>query len=288
MTHVSTRYRHEPRWFWLFLAWGSISLPIYLGPLIYLHWVVMLGLIIFAFWRRSWRPMFVIILSPFAIGFISGALSWFGQRPCYITWGLPETEFYNLDPHTRTYWESLGDLLDGSEPAKAGPHNLGLNLMCRAFGKPPRTYSGVYPTREEADLLTRSAMETPITVFEKGQIILPSGSLDIDERQSSAMLKTCWISKAGNSSFHKISVRVIQADEDALLIRLTVDAEDRAKFLESDHVFLLDRKRLWPFAIYALKERLGGTRYPYFSHRNGASELLDLSNLPPEFSGPLY
>jgi len=262
--------------------------PIYIGPLIYLHWVVMIGLIICAFWRRSWRPVCVIILSPFVIGFIWGALSWFGQRPTFITWGLPEAEFYNLDPQTRIYWESLGDLLDGSEPARATPHNLGLTLMCRAFGKPPRTYSSVYPTREEADLLTRSAMETPISVFEKGQIILASGPLDIDERQSLAMLDTCRMIKGGNFSFRKNSVRVVQAGEDVLLIRLTVDADDLAKFLESDHLFLLDRKRLWPFALYVLKEGLGSTRHPYFAFRDDASELIDLSNLPPEFSGPLY
>ncbi len=288
MNQDSKCFKSQPRWFWMFLAWASMCILMCLGPLNYLVLIVMAGLLAFAVLSRSWRPMVVLMLSPIVVSFAAGALSWFSLRPAFITYGLPASGFYNLSPETRTYWDTMGCVMDGGEELELGPRNLGLELMLDVFGNPPRTYAGKYPSQDEAEKLTRSVPVTPMEAFKKGLLHVAGRSLSIDERQSSAMLDTCRISKAGNSSFHKISVRSVQAGEDALLIRLTVDAEDHAKFLENDHVFLLDRKRLWPFAIYALKKRLGGTRHPYFAFRDDASELIDLSNLPPQFSGPLY
>jgi hypothetical protein len=233
--------------------------------LIYFLLAIMVSLLVAAVFWKSWRPVLVLAFSPLVVSFAFGVFSWFGDRPAYFVYGLPGPSFFNLDKNSRTYLSTLGCVSDGGEKLELLRANLGLSLMCRIFGWPPSTYHGNFPSQEEAETLTNSAPITPFEVFIKGFAIFGDQSLQLNERQTRQMLRGC--NSSANVDTDSTSVRCASVGEDCVLIRII----NHDPIFETDLIYLIDRAKVWPFAVYVL--RGNAHRFPYFAWADEASEL---------------
>ncbi len=267
----------------MFSCWLGMVILMELGPLSLGVLPIIAALVLMAFRTRSWRPIVVVLLSPIMLSLSLGVLVWFSLRPSYRTFGLPDAAFFNLDPKTRTYHNTWGCLIDEGEMQSMRYHNFALECMCRVFGKPPNTYSGLYPSKEDADKETVNAPTILPEAFLEGALLVDGQHIYIGAKQSRAMLKTTGIPE-GHAD--KMTVRVREISSDCLLVRLIYQHRLFAE-LNTDAIFLLDRQRKWPFAIYDFVPDSLVTRYPYFVSAHDVSELREYSP-PPPFLGPLY
>lgn len=285
MSQDSKRFKSQPRWFWMFLTWAGMYILMHLGPLNYLVLIVMAGLVALALWSQSWRPIIIVMISPIVISFAVGVLSWFSKRPSFITYGLLARDFFNLSPDTRTYWGTMGCVMDGGEVLELGPRNLGLELMLTVFGNPPRTYDGPYPSKEDAEKWTSDSTVIQSKDFLSGVINLGQERVVIHASQAREMLRTLGLHDyLFDESEGGLLVRAHESSPECLLIRITCRREPGV-WGSSDCIFLLDQKHMWPFAVYDLQPESYLHGAPYFARKGGLSEL---STPKSDFSGPLY
>lgn len=247
------------RWFWVFLSIGSMWVLMALGPLTLLVPFVCVFLIVNALQSKRSRPLLAVGLSPMVVLFVSGIMSWFSTRPSFQFFGLPTPEAYNLKSETRCYARSSGCLVDGGEMIRQGPHNLGLTLMCAAFGWPPKTYHGFYPSQEQANKLTEDMVAIPLKDFEEGLLRLPAGQIEVGEHQAHRMLLDANTLPGDGTSNGNISVRAQVFEGDCLAIRVTNDNPDMA----TDLFYLFDRTTRRAFARYQYGSR--SSNPPFFA-----------------------
>ncbi len=291
MCETSSFPKRRPSWLWLGLLWIAFMVsPPFEGSL-YLGLGLMALLLIWGIWRRSWKPILILMLMPASVGLTFGALDWFSLRPARHCLGYPGREFFNLDAETRTYRSTGGCIIDPGAVLSLLPHNLGLESMCWLFGQPPRTYGGLYPSKEEADHWTHEVPPVPLKTFISGMVPVGQQQVDIHPAQAHEMLRTLAlnVSFQGDADEKLPVIRAHAASPDCLLIRISCSSRKYFDREPVDAVFLLDRARLWPFAAYDLAPNSSFHAHPYFAYYRDVSELTQKAmQKPPDFSGPLY
>jgi hypothetical protein len=142
---------------------------------------------------------------------------------------------------------------------RQGPHNLGLTLMCAAFGWPPKAYHGFYPSQEQADELTEMMLAIPLSDFKEGMLRLPAGEIKVGEYQANRMLRDAFILPGDDTSNSKIRVRAQVFEGDCLAIRVTNDNPD----MTADFVYLFNRATRRAFARHQYGRRYSDP--PFFA-----------------------
>lgn len=267
----------------MFLSWFGMVILLSMGPWSWLIPVVMAGLLVTFFRTRSWRPIVVLILSPIMLFGTFGVLSWFSLRPAFQ--GHGSSGYDNLDLVTRTYRSPLGGTLHEGDVLCFGSYSLALKGMCWLFGKPPRTYAGVYPSKDEAERMTHDAPPVPAKVFMSGIIPVGQQQVNIHAVQARIMLRTLLLNGGWFDDKDVLLVRAHAPSADCLVIRISCSSQIRSDGEPVDAVFLLDRQRMWPFAIYNLLPDTSLDRHPYFRYKSNVSELAESK---PDFTGLLY
>lgn len=106
--------------------------------------------------RRRWiSAALIVACTPLTVTMLGGVAEYKAGTARLRTMGLPGLEFWSVDRGYRCEWMTGGCLSDGSEELRDGPYNTAVMLMIQLFGPMPGSYTGPYPTREEA----RAAVE---------------------------------------------------------------------------------------------------------------------------------
>lgn len=79
--------------------------------------------------------------------FISGSADYFTGSATFKYVGMPDVEFYNLDPTYRAWNSTSGCIMTGLESFTHKPNNLAIKCWSRLLGFQKNVYAGVYPDR---------------------------------------------------------------------------------------------------------------------------------------------
>lgn len=256
MLNPAAKPIRAPSWLWVLLAlsfwatghWGLLS---------FLYWILVGALIILIVTTRSWRPVLVLLTSPTTIYSVQGASRWFDEKPAFAFYGLPSAGSFNLDPRTRCYWRSTGCCVDGSEDIWQPATNFGLEIMCQAFGWPPKSYHGPYPTQEEAIKLTSSAEPIRWEDFKSGLVKTSAFEMQLGGNQWEKIASEADLNLWDGEKMLPPRLAAVHAGEDCVLVIISNNKTDEPTEL----IYLFDRKTSWPFARYVIRGHGG---YSYF------------------------
>lgn len=118
-----------------------------------------LGLVIYLFVKQTKLKWYLLLCSSWTViplfSFVSGTKDYFQGKAVIETIGMPNAEFYNLDPDLRLWHSTSGCIVMGFEPFTQVPNNLAVKLWTKLLGTQKGVYKGVYPTKEQAEELIK-------------------------------------------------------------------------------------------------------------------------------------
>ena len=126
-------------------------------PIGLLFWIAAL---VYLFFKRIKLKWYLLLASSWTLvptwSFISGSKDYFQGEAAIETFGMPNGEFYNLDPDLRVWNATSGCVVMGFEPFTQVPNNLAVRLWTALFGTQKGVYKGAYPTKQQAkDLMSK-------------------------------------------------------------------------------------------------------------------------------------
>ncbi|AXY73733.1 hypothetical protein D3H65_06970 [Paraflavitalea soli] len=111
------------------------------------------GALLYLFIKRTKLKWWLLLVSAWVIvpllSFVAGSSAYFQGKATIETFGLPDEEFYNLDPDLRVWYSTSGCVVMETEPFKQTPNNWAVRFWTRLLGPQNDVYKGGYPTREE-------------------------------------------------------------------------------------------------------------------------------------------
>jgi hypothetical protein len=111
--------------------------------------------------RRRWvAALCILVLTPITLYFVLGAVSYFHGKPFLLH---PGFNHGNPDPVYRCRYRHYGDALSDEVWVITLGHNLGVCTMIRLFGPAPGSYTGPYPTAQEAKAAVAGAARVDVT-----------------------------------------------------------------------------------------------------------------------------
>jgi hypothetical protein len=117
-----------------------------------LFWI---GAFIYLFIKRTNLKWYLLLVSSWTLipilSFVSGSKDYFQGEAAIETIGMPNAEFYNLDPDLRVWNSTSGCVVMGSELFTQVPHNLAVRFWIALLGSQKGVYKGIYPTKEQAN-----------------------------------------------------------------------------------------------------------------------------------------
>jgi hypothetical protein len=120
-------------------------------PLVLLFWI---GVLVYLFIKRTNLKWYLLLASSWTLmplwSFLSGSKDYFQGKAAIETFGMPDGEFYNLDPDLRVWNSTSGCVVMGFEPFTQVPNNLAIRFWTSLLGTQKGVYKGVYPTKEQA------------------------------------------------------------------------------------------------------------------------------------------
>jgi hypothetical protein len=232
---------------WVLVCW--VLFP--LGPLSLVMAITLPIAVWYAIRARSVVTVFLLLLNPLSLFFLSGVVDYAGGRPTLRGMGLPSPEYANIDRATRCRRSSGGCLIRGNEWISIVPHNLALRTMVFFFGPPSSAYDGPYPTREEA-MAAVSAGGVPVSAeqFVSGALPTDTGDIRIDmqvmEKVGIHLFPLSGYGMGEAREGEQLHSVLWQGRCLILRWRRKQDADQ-----EKDEVILLiDRRNSRPFAVY--------------------------------------
>ena len=209
-------------------------------------------------YRGAWLPFgFLLLASPMGFFFIDGMLDYAKGAPKLHSMGLPSLASYNIDPRTRSFYQTGGCLVDGDEWVSQDCHNLGVLTLGTLFGPPSRSYGGPYPTKEQAMRLSSSAPVIDDSDFLKGKIPLGGGILEMSPdhiRKIAEDLRFYSLGYDEDPDPSLIHIRATVFEKRCLILRLVEQDSfpTPTKSDDRDFIILIDRKNMRPFAYYRI------------------------------------
>jgi hypothetical protein len=122
-----------------------------------LCWIAAL---VYLFFKRTKLKWYLLLVSSWTLiptwNFISGSKDYFQGQAAIETFGMPDGEFYNLDPDLRVWNATSGCVVMGTEPFIQVPNNLAVRFWTALLGTQKGVYKGAYPTKQQAkDLMSK-------------------------------------------------------------------------------------------------------------------------------------
>jgi hypothetical protein len=147
--------------FWLAGAWALFLL----GLTVYGSLFAAVLAAVVAVWRKKHALMVAaLLLNPFSIGFLRGALSFIAGDGRLHSYGTPRTESQCIDPHYRCErFITRRKLQSNCQVLEHELMNSGLKSMIEIFGPMRASYPGPYPSKAEALQSLAAAVDIPAT-----------------------------------------------------------------------------------------------------------------------------
>ena len=145
--------------FWIALISSWLTFIFFFTiPFGLLFWIVA---VVYLFIKKTELKWYLLIASSWTLvpvwSFASGSIDYFKGKAVLEYVGMPNAEFYNLDPELRAWRSTSGCMVVGFEPFTQAPNNLAVNFWTSLLGPQKGVYNGVYPTKEQAiELMNKS------------------------------------------------------------------------------------------------------------------------------------
>ena len=138
--------------FWVAATSSWLTLLFFFSiPFGLIFWV---GALVYLFIRRNKFKWYLLLVSSWTLipiwNFVSGSKDYFQGEAAIETFGMPDGEFYNLDPGLRLWHSTSGCVVMGFEPFTQVPNNLAVRFWTSLFGTQKGVYKGAYPTKQQA------------------------------------------------------------------------------------------------------------------------------------------
>ena len=129
-----------------------------------LFWLVVL---IYLFVKRTKLKWYLLLCSSWTvvplISFVVGTKDYFQGKAAIETFGMPDAEFYNLDPDLRLWNSTSGCIVLGFESFTQVPNNLAVKFWTKTLGRQKGVYKGIYPTREQAEEMIKQGEQVSLS-----------------------------------------------------------------------------------------------------------------------------
>ena len=165
MEDPATHKTPVQRVFWtaVISSWLTFLFFIFI-PFGLLFWI---GALVYLFIKRTKLKWSLLLASSWTLvpfwSFVSGSKDYFQGNATIESFGMPDSEFYNLDPDLRVWHSTSGCVVMGFEPVTQVPNNLAVRFWTSFLGPQEGVYKGVYPTKEQATKLISSGEPVKIT-----------------------------------------------------------------------------------------------------------------------------
>ncbi|MCB9698735.1 MAG: hypothetical protein H6738_18280 [Alphaproteobacteria bacterium] len=162
------------------VAWAPVLVYWPLGFFVWLPF----GLWLFS--RRWWLAPLSVVLTPAVVipgSNVGSAVVAYASGTAELrTYGMPDPEFFNLDPTWRMHWRTRGCVIDGTEALTDEPYNATLKLLVTVFGPMPGAYDGPIPERAAAWAALDAGEPTldGLSVTQElGHVVLRAGTTEV-------------------------------------------------------------------------------------------------------------
>lgn len=207
--------------------------------------------------RRQKRVALVFLaLSPITvmvIGLVLGVVTYLTGTGVLMHMGLPRTEFHNLDSETRLERRTGGCLVTGWEWMLDIPNNAALRSMTAVLGPMHGTYTGPYPTKDEALASLAGADWVDPNDLCRDRVKLAGREVRLDTGVGEGLLRGTTLSlgaEPDGKDPRRLCVGAIWKDR-VLILRLAMDIPPPdPNSEESARIALIDCERGRPFAFY--------------------------------------
>jgi hypothetical protein len=151
--------------FWIAVITSWLTLPLFVFmPFGLLFWI---GALLYLFLEKSKFKWYLLLFSSWTLvslwSFASGTKDYFQGKAAIESFGLPDAEFYNLDPDLRVWNSTSGCIVMGSELFTQAPNNLAVRFWTSLLGTQKGVYTGTYPTKDEAKELMNKSESVTLT-----------------------------------------------------------------------------------------------------------------------------
>jgi len=186
--------------FWIAVISSWLTFPFFIFiPFGLLFWI---GALVYLFINRSKLKWYLLLASTWTLvptwNFVSGSKDYFQGKAVIESVGLPDDEFYNLDPDLRAWNSTSGCIFLGFEPFTQVPNNLAVRFWTSLLGPQKGVYHGAYPTKQQAiELMGKSEKvrlskqtDTFFLVYKHQSFPLQSDNYDdLDVLEKTAVVK---------------------------------------------------------------------------------------------------
>jgi hypothetical protein len=234
----------------LAVAWSCI----FIGLLGYAFPFLAIGSFAYLLSERRWLAATAyVVLLPTTVAFLEGIVDYTTGKARLQYSGLPGTKFYNLDPHLRCRRATYGCVVYGNEWLSQAPYNGAVRLLIATVGFMPGTYTGPYPTEEEAFAAVDNA--TPIFAgdLSEDRVIVGKEEVRLDKGVGSQLLAKSFFPVEADNILPGKTMPTIRATiwhEECVLLRIPfAPLNDES---DSAMVVVLSRRHGRPFAYYGI------------------------------------
>ncbi|MEM6553601.1 MAG: hypothetical protein AAF750_15905 [Planctomycetota bacterium] len=240
----------------LIVAWAGLLGRFWLWP----H-IIVAGFVLTLATRQWWHALGLFLLSPASVGLITGIAAYADGRlighPHSL---LPRVSSDgNMNPTNRIMPWNHGSRRYADSWFLASVEDITMRTLIMTLGVPDAAYHGSYPSKHEAinAFNSRSTHRVDVVALADGDVLLPSGTFQIDMAQAHRLLRQSeWVlatydqSDAQRMASRIGPVEVIEYDHDLLLFRVPTGVASRSP-RQTWIIYLLDRNTGYAFAAYS-------------------------------------
>jgi hypothetical protein len=241
--------------FWLGSAWALflLGLTVY-GSL----FAVVLAAVV-AVWRK--KHVFLVaalVLSPFAVCFLRGALTYITADGRLRSYGNPTTESQSIDLHYRCErFVARRKLVSDCHVLERELMNRGLEVMIEVFGPMRGSYPGPYPSKAEVQQSLAAGVEVSAIDLGSDAVSVDLDTFRLDAGVGRRLLKrTAWefaIDCPSCASYYASEYGPIQAaviKGSCLVLLIPMDEAKPPPYESSALMVVIDTQTGRPFAYY--------------------------------------
>jgi hypothetical protein len=202
----------------------------------------------YAVQRRFLAIALLLLLSPSGLAFCQGVWEYSRGDARLIFIGHPAGSIGRLDRDYRCYRFTWGCIFDGSEWTKIVPHNAAIKLLVFTFGPVRGSYTGPYPTLEEAKRALQAAEPVAIDDFKQNQFSLGQEVIQLDARVGEQLVEGM---RGQLCSFDPPLVTGALWQNECVILRMQEQRDWEEEEPPRSFIVLLSRTAGRPFSYYS-------------------------------------